>query len=713
MPTTDTPSTPPTPLLHLNLRGRFKLIMWLSILAALLASAIGIWKYSQFSQSKSIIEQTSETLQVELEDTFNDSLLVGEIQSDLILFIQTAHPETMEELNDKATRLLARLPDQAKPLLDQFLSKADTLKIRMASLRLNNDKVLKTGNTVLEALEKTSLCDNNVLCLQGVSRTGQTFRLLHPLYMNGIHNGQPHELKETKQEISLLLASAKNDLEILANELDREKSDYLLNFIDLFHELDEAIATVAAIRERVVDSEKEVVNLFHSLKMELAELSITHNKQAMNLAQKGLKLATNYVFLMFAALALVTFFCIVAFAFMANSILSPLDSLIDLLKKFTSLIRGIRTLSNSEKLQYQELHKQIFTRHDEIGDVGRATQALLDHIHSISEFRRKIENDTTCYDVYVRLGKIFTRVLGLPSFVLYETDKDGPLTPIYSHPPELKDEMPDFHSTAACRAKRTGDVVHSFHDPDMCPICHVNDALDYFCLPMQAGGEIIGVIQFLLPVSTSVAQKNFYQDRLNEAQNYMKEALPIMQAKRYARKLEVIATQDQLTGLYNRHYLDISLPQIEASSKRRNSIIGVLLCDMDNFKAINDTYGHPAGDRALAELADIFRATVRGSDLIIRYGGEEFLILLQDIAKGEEMAVAEKIRKAVATHPFDLPEGAQSQTISIGVADFSGSKGEQIAKVLRFADIALYKAKEKGRDCVVKFLKENGVGSGA
>lgn len=488
MPQTENQPTKHNPLLHLSLRGRFQLIMWLSIMAAFLATTIGIWKYSQFSQSKNIIEQNSETLLAELEDTFKDSLLVGEIQADLILFIQTAHPETMQELSQKATKLLAQLPDQAKPLLNQFLTKADTLKIRMASLRLNNNKVLSTGNTVLEALEQTSICKKNKHCLQGVSRTGQTFRLIRPLYMNGILNGQPHELKETKQEISQLLASVKKDLQLLSRELGKGQSRYLLNFIDLFYELDEAIATVAAIRERVVDSEKEVVNLFHSLKMQLAELSIAHNKQAMTLADQGLKLATNYVFLMFAALALVTCFCIVAFAFMTNSILSPLGSLVDLLKKFTILIRGIRTLSNSEKLQYQQLHKKIFTRYDEIGDVGRATQALLNHIHSISEFRHKIENDSTCYDVYVRLGKIFTQELGLQSFVLYEINNNGPLSPIYSYPPELKEEMPDFSSTAACRAKRTAAVVHSFHDPDMCSTCQVNDALDYFCLPMLAGG---------------------------------------------------------------------------------------------------------------------------------------------------------------------------------------------------------------------------------
>ncbi|MEN8256816.1 MAG: GGDEF domain-containing protein [Thermodesulfobacteriota bacterium] len=677
-------------------------------MAAFFATIIGVWKYSQFSQSKKIIDQTSATLVAELEHTFKDSLLVGEIQADLILFIQTAHPETMQEITQKSLDLLSHLPEQARPLLNQFLEQTDTLEIRMASLRLNNNKVLSTGNTIMEALEQNSLCKKKARCLEGVKQAGLTFRQVHPLYMNGILIGQPHELTATKQKISLLLSALKKDLHNHAQELGPQQSRYLLSFIDLFYELDESISTVAAIRERVVTSEKEVVNLFHSLKMQLGEISISRNKQALTLADQGLKLATNYVFLMFAALALVTIFSIAAFAFMSNSILTPLGSLLDLLKKFTTLLRGVRTLSNSEKLQYHELHEKIINRHDEIGAVGRATEALLNHIHSISEFRRKIENDTTCHDVYVRLGKIFRDELLLPSFVMYETSKDKPMEAVYSYPPQLKEEMPDFSVTDTCRAQRTGVVVHSFHDPDICPICQINDALDYFCLPMLAGSEMIGVIQFLLPVARTVRQKNSFQKRLHEAQNYIEEALPIMQAKRYARKLEVIATQDQLTGLYNRHYLEITLPQLEAGIKRRKTSLGILLCDMDHFKAINDTYGHAAGDLALKELADVFRDTLRGSDLIIRYGGEEFLILLLDIEEKEELAVAEKVRQAVANHSFELPDNAKQQTISVGVTEFSGSKPEGgIEKVLRYADIALYKAKEKGRNCVVKFDKEN------
>lgn len=697
----------PKPYAGLTLRGKFKLIVTLTALAVGFASILGAWNYRQFSRSKQLIDQTSQTLLTELEETFNDSLRLAKIQSDLILFIQTAQPQAMADIVNESKALQNNLPEAVQPLLTTFLSMAETLEIRMGSLRFNNNKVVSSGNTIIEALENSAACEAEPGCLQGVKRSGQTFRQVRTLYIAGILNGQPQDFSATQEKISLLLGTATKELLFFAGQGDRAQATYLNQFIDLFNDLEDAIVTVAAIRERVVTSEKEINDLFLTLNNKLAQITIDHNKQVRTLADQSLRLATNYVFLLFTALALVGLCCVLAFAFVAKSILAPLDSLVNLLQRFSTALRGARRLSSAEKLQFQEIHKNIINRQDEIGDVGRASQALLNHIHNISEFRRKIEMDKTCADVHQRLGKIFVQELNLTRFVLYEVDDNGPMLPVYSQPPELKDEMPDFSGNDICRAKRTGSLVHSFHDADICSACRINNVLDYFCLPLIAGGETLGIAQILLPIATSDAQKHAYQERIEEARNYIDEAMPIMQAKRYARKLEIIATHDHLTGLYNRHYLDISLPQLAARIKRRKSRIGVLLCDMDHFKKINDTYGHEAGDQALVELAGILRATVRNSDLVVRYGGEEFLILLIDIQDGEEMSVAEKIRQAVSDHPFQLPEEARQQTISIGVTDFSAETPEGMDRILHLADLALYQAKEAGRNCIVRFNREN------
>lgn len=264
--------------------------------------------------------------------------------------------------------------------------------------------------------------------------------------------------------------------------------------------------------------------------------------------------------------------------------------------------------------------------------------------------------------------------------------------------------MPEFTTADQCRAKRTGAVVSSFNDPDICKMCPVNDMLDHYCVPMLVGGHVIGVIQFLLPIATDEDQKKTVADALNEARNYIEEALPVLQAKRFASKLEEMATKDQLTGLYNRRYLEISLQQIVAGIKRRKSRLGILMCDMDFFKEVNDTHGHDAGDIVLSELAAILHHNVRSSDLVIRYGGEEFLILLNDIEDGMASLVAEKIRAAVETHRFNIPGAEIQKTLSIGVAEYpdtSISKG--IWQVIKHADVALYNAKNSGRNQVVQF----------
>jgi diguanylate cyclase (GGDEF)-like protein len=108
------------------------------------------------------------------------------------------------------------------------------------------------------------------------------------------------------------------------------------------------------------------------------------------------------------------------------------------------------------------------------------------------------------------------------------------------------------------------------------------------------------------------------------------------------------------------------------------------------------------GDEILAGIARVLKENVRKADIVARFGGEEFLILLVDIREGEAVQVAEKLRKKVAEHPFDTKAGVLKKTISIGVSEFPvDSKG--IWQVIKFADVALYKAKETGRNRVVRF----------
>jgi diguanylate cyclase (GGDEF)-like protein len=164
------------------------------------------------------------------------------------------------------------------------------------------------------------------------------------------------------------------------------------------------------------------------------------------------------------------------------------------------------------------------------------------------------------------------------------------------------------------------------------------------------------------------------------------------------RELEERVRTDALTGLHNTRWLDEMAPQEAARSLRSGSEIGVLLLDLDHFKLVNDTAGHAAGDRVLRDVARVLRLVVRAGDDVVRFGGEEFLVLLHESGPEGALRVAEEVRAALAgTHPGVT---GTRVTASIGVAMFP-LHGSTLDDVIRVADFAMYQAKADGRDRVV------------
>jgi len=161
-------------------------------------------------------------------------------------------------------------------------------------------------------------------------------------------------------------------------------------------------------------------------------------------------------------------------------------------------------------------------------------------------------------------------------------------------------------------------------------------------------------------------------------------------------ELERLSVTDALTGLYNRRHLMGTLATEVQRSRRLRRPFSVLLADVDHFKQYNDTNGHPAGDAALARIADILRKTTRGVDCVARYGGEEFFVMLLETTVGTAAIVAERIRARVAIEEF----AGGRITISIGVAECP-SHGDTPESLIESADAALYEAKDRGRDRVV------------
>jgi len=164
---------------------------------------------------------------------------------------------------------------------------------------------------------------------------------------------------------------------------------------------------------------------------------------------------------------------------------------------------------------------------------------------------------------------------------------------------------------------------------------------------------------------------------------------------------ERLALRDALTHAYNRRFLAEVLPKLAHQSARCRTPLSALMIDVDRFKRLNDRYGHPAGDRVLASVARCLAGQIRVSDTLVRYGGEEFVILLPDTALPGALAIAQRVREAVERTRTPIPQAEQplAVTISVGVATLPehGATGDDL---LFDADQALFRAKGAGRNRV-------------
>lgn len=183
-------------------------------------------------------------------------------------------------------------------------------------------------------------------------------------------------------------------------------------------------------------------------------------------------------------------------------------------------------------------------------------------------------------------------------------------------------------------------------------------------------------------------------------------SVAIANAQTY-RKMEMISVTDELTGLYNRRFFTRQLQDEVARAHRFEHYVSLVMLDVDHFKKINDTFGHPVGDEILRQMGKILRDTARQSDIVSRYGGEEFCALLPEVDKTGAGYFGERIRQAIAQHDFSkqgVPEDKRI-TISIGAASYPND-AMIVNELLEKADNALYHAKHLGRNRVCLYSDE-------
>jgi len=177
----------------------------------------------------------------------------------------------------------------------------------------------------------------------------------------------------------------------------------------------------------------------------------------------------------------------------------------------------------------------------------------------------------------------------------------------------------------------------------------------------------------------------------------------VEEVERQKRELEHISRTDVLTGLDNRRHLEERLEEQFEHAKRLGESFSVVMCDLDKFKSVNDTFGHQAGDAVLRQLAEILKREAREIDRVGRYGGEEFVFVLPGAQIDSAVTFAERVRRAIEAHTFTFDDQTLRRTGSFGVAGWPHPRLTSCDALMRAADDALYVAKETGRNRVVRF----------
>ena len=227
---------------------------------------------------------------------------------------------------------------------------------------------------------------------------------------------------------------------------------------------------------------------------------------------------------------------------------------------------------------------------------------------------------------------------------------------------------------------RSVPIVMIAEDADMPRVAHGLEigAHDYILRPLEKN-------ELLARVRTQIRRKRF-QERLRST---------------YEISLSMALT-DSLTGLYNRRYLEVHLEKLIENNAKSKKALGVIMMDIDHFKAVNDTHGHNVGDEILKVFADRIKDNLRSFDLVARLGGEEFVAILPDVSPERAYMVAERLRRSIAEDPIicSAEGGSLSITTSVGGAIVNRG-GHSIPAILERADKCLYEAKHGGRNCTV------------
>ena len=366
----------------------------------------------------------------------------------------------------------------------------------------------------------------------------------------------------------------------------------------------------------------------------------------------------------------------------------------ELIEKLETVLTGI------EKNLTSFVHNRTSNvNHDKL----ITAKEIIEDISEIYHYKKTIENDLSIDDIYHRLILVLKDKLEINSFIIFETDlvKDERRTIFASNGAiaccDLKQNIKE-----ACRAERINSIVASENFPEICRVAKCKVGENYICIPFYVNEQKNIVIHI---ISKSQDELNNLKYKIGIIKKYLEETKPILESKILMEALRQKNLTDSLTGLYNRKYLD-EIVEKQLNLDIKNGIVyAIMFLDIDYFKMVNDTYGHDVGDDILRKLAITMKKSISSNETLIRYGGEEFLILMKNATQESAKELANKINADFSKIIFNYGGDSFSKTVSIGYSFFP-TDTDQFWKCIKYADISLYEAKSTGRNKVIKFSKD-------
>ena len=333
----------------------------------------------------------------------------------------------------------------------------------------------------------------------------------------------------------------------------------------------------------------------------------------------------------------------------------------------------------------------------------------LEQMAKLTAFGHDLQGVYTNEEIYKQLSHVFENHFLLNEYMLAEVSAGDNHMTVAVNKGTLESNLSQevMQNSDLCRAKRVAEEICSYPNPVLCPYFNCDQQTHIrCCLPMVMGGKVGAVFSFMVLKSEWESRRK----QLVILRRYLDVTAPMLSSLSLLQKTKEQSLRDPLTQCYNRRFMESYFVQYEPLAKRNGCNIGFLMTDLDYFKQVNDQNGHQAGDSILQQTVKIILSLIRCSDMLIRYGGEEFLIILPDVDSDALFSIGEKIRFAVEKCDFDLPSGGKLyKTISVGIAEYP-KHGETINKVIKFSDVALYEAKNQGRNRVVLFKPEMWIG---